>query len=250
MSGLPKLNMAAVKDTDKDKKEKKDKTTAKEKLKKFSASMKRGLTPRGSLARSMEEIEKDYALKPTSSEETDPRLVGALGPRDSSYGISDSDSDATGGGSMNLEAASSTAASAAAFVQPPADYSSAPQDAPPPADPQPLVASPPAKHEPLPQFEPAGEAARAAREEAAEAAPEPAEPQPTADEEDDAPSKVSSGGGRGKWQEVVVAVGIFTLGIVLAEPAMDAWRRRGNKKQPPAPIDAVAAKKKGGWGFS
>ncbi len=34
-----------------------------------------------------------------------------------------------------------------------------------------------------------------------------------------------------------------------AEPALDAWRRRQPIAPPPV-VDAKAAKKRGGWGFS
>lgn len=101
MSGqLPKLNMAAVDDAAAKKKaKKKDKKTVKDRVdrgralvRQASASLKRGLTPRGSRA---SEVSHEERSGSDSGAEDYPALTGALGPRDSISALSDSDAESS-----------------------------------------------------------------------------------------------------------------------------------------------------------
>jgi hypothetical protein len=313
---LPKLDMGTVKDS-----EEKEKKTLRDSMRKLSrkasASLRRGLTPRGSRV----ERKDSFDSLEDAAAQDDP-LAGALGPNLAQVSTSGSES------------------------LPPQPLSAPP-----------LVDAPPREHERLPQFEPAEGAFSAAKDEASELGteqlPEPADDgkqqhndtagdseqeahvsikaagdgkqeasvsvkAASADEYDlrrppagkgdpaphvEAPPKsradpphfddtddhaaataakasawepVPAGAaaaeptigdaqeeaaamvqdppspprkGRAQWQEMALAVSVFAVGIIAAEPALAAWRRRRQPQAPPV-VDAKAAKKKGGWGFS
>mmetsp|Transcript_8959 Transcript_8959/g.26822 ORF Transcript_8959/g.26822 Transcript_8959/m.26822 type:complete len:238 (-) Transcript_8959:3331-4044(-) len=106
--GLPKLNMKAVDDAAAEKKaKKKEKKTVKERVdrgralvRQASASLKRGLTPRGSRVERdpepSQDPSQDYPSQDYGSDsgtEEYPALTGALGPRESVGAVSDTESD-------------------------------------------------------------------------------------------------------------------------------------------------------------